>query len=102
MGAKLLKFLRNNLLLVVPVLLAVGVLAEGAFQRGREEPTGTVETVNGVVSTPLVRFMDKYLLGLPERLRHAAFERRRFLAGACGGAADDRSFRRTGFGAYVS
>ena len=54
MGAKLLKFLRNNLLLVVPVLLAVGVLVQGAFQRGREEPTGTVETVNGVVSTPLV------------------------------------------------
>ena len=59
MGAMLLKFLRNNLLLVVPVLLAVGVLVQGAFQPGREEPTGTVETVNGVVSTPLVRFVDK-------------------------------------------
>ena len=59
MRAKLLKFLRNNVLLVVPVLLAVGVLVQGALQSGREGPSDTVEAVNEVDSTPPVRFVDK-------------------------------------------
>ena len=59
MRAKLLNFLRNNFLLVIPAFLAFGVLVKGALQGSREGSASDVGIVSGVVSTPPVRFVDK-------------------------------------------
>ncbi len=59
MRAKLLNFLRNNFLLVIPAFLAFGVLVKGALQGIRQESASDVAVVSGIVSMPPVRFVDK-------------------------------------------
>lgn len=59
MRAKLLNFLRNNFLLVIPAFLAFGVLVKGALQGTRQESASDVEVMSGVISMPPVRFVDK-------------------------------------------